>query len=173
MAPESRFPHPGRPAVGVRRGDRPPRVLHARLRNASGRYFACVSGADHGSNRRPMNTSGDAITVQEFHYRLPALAHSRHPGHHRGKVFGSGLEFSRYAPLLSAPDPRRLDVRATLADPFGTWQVRVFQQRASIPVILIADLSASMSFHAPHSKVALVAQFAECLAHSVYRTGDA
>ena len=107
---------------------------------------------------------------REFHYRFPGYAHAQRPGHHRGNVFGSGLEFRGYAPLLRAPDPRRIDIRATIADPLETWQVRLYQQRASIAVYLVADLSASMRLA---TKLDVLGQFATSLAYSVHRTADA
>jgi hypothetical protein len=109
----------------------------------------------------------------EFHYRIPWRARGQRPGHHRGRVFGAGQEFGGYAPLGRAPDPRRLDVRATLADPLGTWQVRLYQQRASIPVWLIADLSGSMRAPAGSEKLLRLTELAASLAYSVHRTGDA
>jgi len=109
----------------------------------------------------------------EFHYRIAWRPRGRRPGHHRGSDFGAGQEFGGYAPLGRAPDPRRLDPRATLADPLGTWQVRLYQQRASIPVWLIADLSGSMSAPAGGGKMQHLAELATSLAYSAYRTGDA
>ncbi|MGH8295557.1 MAG: DUF58 domain-containing protein [Steroidobacteraceae bacterium] len=109
----------------------------------------------------------------EIHYRIPWRPRAQRPGHHRGSVFGAGQEFGGYAPLGRAPDPRRLDARATLADPLGTWQVRLYQQRTSIPVWLIADLSGSMGAPAGGGKMQRLAQLAESLAYSVHRTGDA
>ena len=109
----------------------------------------------------------------ELHYRIPWRPRGQRPGHHRGSVFGGGQEFGGYAPLGRAPDPRRLDARATLADPLGTWQVRLYQQRASIPVWLIADLSGSMSAPVGGGKMRRLTELADSLAYSVYRTGDA
>lgn len=109
----------------------------------------------------------------EFHYRIPWRPRGQRPGHHRGSVFGAGQEFGGYAPLGRAPDPRRLDPRATLADPLGTWQVRLYQQRAAIPVWLIGDLSGSMSAPAGGGKMQRLQELAASLAYSVHRTGDA
>lgn len=109
----------------------------------------------------------------EFHYRIPWRPRGQRPGHHRGSVFGAGQEFGGYAPLGRAPDPRRLDPRATLADPLGTWQVRLYQQRASIPVWLIADLSGSMSAPPGSGKMQRLTELAASLAYSVHHTGDA
>ena len=111
--------------------------------------------------------------VTEFHYRIPWRPRGQRPGHHRGSDFGAGQEFGGYAPLGRAPDPRRLDVRATLADPLGTWQVRLYQQRTAIPVWLIADLSGSMSAPPGGGKMQRLRELAASLAYSVHRTGDA
>lgn len=107
--------------------------------------------------------------VAEFHYQLPWRARGHLPGHHLGSQGGAGFEFRGHAPLLSAPDPRRLDIRASLRDPFGNWMVRVFNQRSAVPVIALADLSASMGFH---HKMATLADFTAALGFSSWRTGD-
>jgi len=95
-----------------------------------------------------------------------------HPGHHAGMQPGGGFEFAGHIPLINHPDPRHLDVRATLADPFGELKVRSFRQRAAIPVYLLADLSASMGFHGQTRKTAALATFTAAAAYSAYRTGD-
>lgn len=114
-----------------------------------------------------------ARAVREFHYRShqPALGHF--PGHHRSTRGDSGMEFRGHASLLDAPDPRRLDLHASLRNPFGGWSVRVYAQRRAVPVILLLDLSASMGFEGRRRKLDVVADFAESLAWSTWRTGDA
>ncbi len=110
--------------------------------------------------------------MQEIHYRvgLPALGHF--PGHHRSTRGDSGFEFRGHAALLDAPDPRRLDLYASLRDPFGNWVVRVHSERRAVPVVMVVDLSASMGFASTRFKLDVVADFAECLAWSAWRTGD-
>jgi hypothetical protein len=74
-------------------------------------------------------------------------------------------------------DARRLDVHASLRDPFGyaagLWQVRTYDQRSAIRVVLLADLSASMSADGTQRKMALLADLTAALAYSVSRAGDA
>jgi len=94
------------------------------------------------------------------------------PGHHRSRRGDSGFEFRGHASLLDAPDPRRLDLHASLRDPFGHWMVRVYSQRKSIPVVVIADLSASMGFEGVRRKLDVLADFVDSLAWSAWRTGD-
>ncbi|MBS1213311.1 MAG: uncharacterized protein H6R26_1928 [Proteobacteria bacterium] len=108
----------------------------------------------------------------EFHYRVPWRAKGAHPGHHAGATTGDGFEFHGHAPLTARPDPRHLDVRATLSEPFGQLMVKSFRQSSAIPVYLLADLSASMNFAGTRRKIDLLAEFAAAIAFSAYRTGD-
>jgi uncharacterized protein (DUF58 family) len=110
--------------------------------------------------------------VHEIHYsaRWPAMGHF--PGAHRSPRGDSGFEFRGHAPLHDAPDPRRLDLHASLRDPYGHWLVRVYSQRKAMPVVMVADLSASMAFEGEQRKLDVVADFTESLAWSAWRTGD-
>ena len=110
--------------------------------------------------------------LKEFHYKIDWRTKSHLPGHHRSGQSGGGLEFRGNLPLLAAPDPRRLDIRASLSDPFEQWYVRSFRQRSQVPVYLIADLSASMAFQGVNHKLDILANFTESLAYSVHRSGD-
>lgn len=111
-------------------------------------------------------------TVQELHYRVGAPTLGHFPGHHRSARGDSGFEFRGHAALLDAPDPRRLDLHASLRDPFGNWIVRVYSQRKAISVVVVADLSASMAFVGAHRKVDVLADFVDSLSWSAWRTGD-
>lgn len=108
----------------------------------------------------------------EFHYRTGWRTAGTRPGSHPGRLAGSGQLFRQLAPLLAQPDPRRLDLRASLTDPFETWWVRLYQQRSAIAVQVLADLSGSMGYRGTHPKLAVLADFIEALAVSVYRAGD-
>ena len=117
-------------------------------------------------------TPDAATTIREVHYRVGAPVLGHFPGHHRSTRGASGFEFRGHASLLDAPDPRRLDLHASLRDPFGDWRVRIYSQRKSMPVTVVADLSASMSFTGRESKLAVLADFVESLAWSAWRSGD-
>jgi hypothetical protein len=108
---------------------------------------------------------------QEFQYRLEGRAGGLRPGTHRGATGGTGLEFLVHARLFERPDPRRLDLRASIADLGGDWLVRVDRQRADVAVRLVADVSTSMRFGTP-SKLERVAAFAQALGRSAFRVGD-
>ncbi len=110
---------------------------------------------------------------EAFHYEVGWLAPGRYPGHHRSLSTGPGFEVRGHASLLSAPDARRVDLRASLRDPFGQWIVRTYRQRSAIEMYVLADLSASMGFVGAHRKLDILAAFTASAAYSAYRTGDA
>ena len=112
-------------------------------------------------------------TSREFHYRLPRRSGGWRPGSHPGSSLGAGQEFVSHVSLYDRPDPRRLDLRASLREVRGDWLVRVNRQRVSVPVHLIADVSTSMSFGFPKSKLHVVADFVAALGQSAFRVGDA
>ena len=137
--------------------------------------------------------------VAELYYRVSGAASGLFPGHHRSRSGDAGFEFRGHAALHDAPDVRRLDLHASLRDPFGAWQVRLHSQRKAIPVVLVADLSASMGFGCPQAddirrpppegvketwggpafpwegaqcKLDVLADLVHSLAWSAWRTGD-
>ncbi|RFU49359.1 DUF58 domain-containing protein [Paraburkholderia sp. DHOC27] len=108
----------------------------------------------------------------EFHYRLPMRAGGFRPGSHPGSSFGVGQEFAMHGRLFDYPDPRRLDLRASVRAARSEWLVRVHLQRAAVPVQVIADVSASMHFGTRQTKLQVAADFVEALGHSAFRVGD-
>ena len=108
----------------------------------------------------------------EIDYRLRGRAHGVRAGAHPGRASGDGQQFFDLAPFLSKPDARHLDLRHSLNDPLGALWVRRQQQLLTIPVWLIADLSASMDYAGVHSKMDTLADFIVALAQSVCRVGD-
>jgi hypothetical protein len=114
-----------------------------------------------------MSTSG------EFHYRIPRRLGAWRPGSHPATSLGAGQEFVSHTSLYHRPDPRRLDLRASLRDIRGDWLIRVNRQRAAVPVQVIVDVSASMGFGSVRSKLHVVADFIEVLGRSAFRVGDA
>ena len=110
--------------------------------------------------------------IEEFHYTIPWRASSPHPGAHASSQLGGGDEFAGLVPFASSPNPRNLDIRASLSDPFGQLAVRTFRQRSNIPVAVLADVSASMGFVGTGAKLERVSRFAASAAWSAYRHGD-
>jgi uncharacterized protein (DUF58 family) len=80
---------------------------------------------------------------------------------------GSGHLFKRHQLLLASPDPRRIDLRASLLDPFQQYRVRVFQQHSKLTVYVVADMSASM-----HGQLPAVSEFVLSAAQSAVQMGD-
>ena len=109
----------------------------------------------------------------EFHYRLPQRIGGWRPGSHRGSSLGAGLEFVSHMRLYDRPDPRRLDLRASLRNIQQDWLVPVNRQQASIPVHAVVDVSASMNFGSARTKLDVAAEFIEALGQSAFRVGDA
>lgn len=108
----------------------------------------------------------------ELVYRLPGNTRGNRPGAHRSASRGAGMHFISHAKLLDYPDPRRLDLRASIGNIRREWLVRVNQQRAAISVAVIVDVSASMHFGATHSKLHVTADFLAALGASAVRIGD-
>jgi uncharacterized protein (DUF58 family) len=109
-----------------------------------------------------------------FHYRPRFPSRSLMPGAHRSSVEGSGLMARSLVPLASARDPRRIDLQASLRDPFGNWWVREFRQRSTVRVIVALDMSASLaaaSAQGPAPADAALA-FAHAAARSATSGGD-
>jgi hypothetical protein len=110
---------------------------------------------------------------QEFHYRIPRRGGGWRQGSHPGSSLGMGQEFVSHRRLYDWPDPRRLDVRASLRVVRSDWLVRVNRQRISVPVNLIVDVSASMSFGSRGRKLNVAAEFVKAVGQSAFRVGDA
>lgn len=110
-------------------------------------------------------------TPREFAYRARLPSRSFTPGAHASRVRGSGLDVAAVVPLLQARDARRLDLRASLRDPFGQWWAREHHQRSSVSVVLLVDTTASVAAGGV-GRPALVHHFAQALRHSAARTGD-
>lgn len=81
------------------------------------------------------------------------------------------MSFAAHARLFDQPDPRRLDLRASLTDIRSDWLVRTHLQRSAIPIKAIVDVSASMHFGVP-GKLNVVADFLAALGHSANAYGD-
>ncbi len=94
-------------------------------------------------------------------------------GAHRGRSGGGQGVFLDQVSYLRQPDPRRIDLRLTWRDPFGTIYVRRFEQRLAIALYAIVDLSRSMSFEGTTRKMMLVADLCAALARSAHELGDA
>lgn len=108
--------------------------------------------------------------LQPIPYRLRWRPESIFPGAHPGRGEGAEGEFRRHVSLLRHPDPRRIDLRASLRDPTGELHVRQFAPRRAVPVAALVDLSGSMRFGG--ATAYRVADLCALLALSAVRGGD-
>lgn len=110
--------------------------------------------------------------AKEFSYQIGWRSRGRHPGRHASAQRGLGMEFCGHAPLIAYPDPRRIDLRQTIRDPFDQVWVRIFNQKSSIPVYVVCDLSGSMAFAGQMRKLEIAADIAASAAWSAFRVND-
>ncbi len=108
----------------------------------------------------------------EILYRPRGRYRSNHVGSHSSTEVGGFGVFRDQLPFLRFPDARRIDLRASLRDPFGQIYVRRFEQRQPVDVVAIVDLSASMRFAGACDKFSLSCAIVESLAISATRIGD-
>ncbi|KMO43192.1 Mxas protein [Methylobacterium tarhaniae] len=106
-------------------------------------------------------------------YRLRGPAAGPGPGAHRSRDTGGLGVFRDQVPFWRHPDARRIDLRATLRDPFEGTVVRRFEQRRALEVWALVDLSASMRFRGAGAAWDLVTELCIALARSATRIGDA
>ncbi|WP_052700472.1 hypothetical protein [Methylocucumis oryzae] len=100
-------------------------------------------------------------------YRFAGHSRAIYPGAHKSRAQGDGLLFKHHQPLMAYPDPRRIDLRASVLDMFEQYQVRISEQNRLIDVVLIVDLSASMQ-----PQQAFITAFCHTLAESALAYGD-
>ena len=110
--------------------------------------------------------------IKPFSYQIPWKASSVHAGDHQGMQRGLGVEYKGNTSLLDYPDPRRMDLRQTLRDPYEQVQVRLFHQDSITPVYAVCDLSSSMQYKGARRKMELVQEVAASVAYSVSEEND-
>ncbi len=95
------------------------------------------------------------------------------PGAHPGIDNGQSGRFRQIVPFDRSPDPRRIDLRSTVRNPFGLLHVRQFEQRASVQVEMLIDMSASMAFGMRASHYSTAIELATALSRTAHAIGDA
>lgn len=110
--------------------------------------------------------------IKEFSYQIGWRSRGRQPGRHASAQRGLGMDFRGHAPLIAYPDPRRIDLRQTLRDPFEQVWVRIFNQKSSVPVTVVCDLSGSMGFSGQMRKLEIASQITASAAYSAFRVND-
>lgn len=108
-----------------------------------------------------------------IHYRIQWRPSGYQSGMVRGTSAGIGDRLRALVLLRDHPDPRRLDLRASLRDPFERLFVRDFYLNTAFKVIVLLDNSASMTFKGEVSRFQIAQEIAKQIAFSAYRSGDA
>lgn len=108
-----------------------------------------------------------------IHYHVRWRPSGYQPGASRGMVAGIGDQLRSVVLLRDNPDPRRLDLRASLRDPFEHIWVRDFNLNSALKVIVLVDTSASMGYVGRVNRMHVAQEIASQLALSAYRSGDA
>ncbi|MGJ8619172.1 MAG: DUF58 domain-containing protein [Methylophilaceae bacterium] len=108
-----------------------------------------------------------------IHYRIGWKPSGQQPGAKRGLSAGIGDQLRSMVLLRDHPDPRRLDLRASIRDPFERLWVRDFTLNTAFKVIVLLDASASMRYNGVVNRIKVVEDIVVQLAISAYRSGDA
>ncbi|MDO8522884.1 MAG: hypothetical protein Q7S12_01180 [bacterium] len=114
-----------------------------------------------------------ASIIRDLDYNIDWKVKAMRQGMHKSVDKGSGLIFRDITRITDAPGQRRLDVRSSIRSSDGIPRVRIFEQKSALKVMLVADLSASLSYSGFVSKREEMAKFAVVLGYSAYRIGDA
>lgn len=108
-----------------------------------------------------------------IHYHVRWRPSGHQPGASHGLVAGIGDQLRSVVLLRDNPDPRRLDLRASVRDPFENIWVRDFNLNSALKVIVLVDTSASMGYVGRVNRLHVAQEIAAQLALSAYRSGDA
>jgi uncharacterized protein (DUF58 family) len=114
----------------------------------------------------------DVDAFADLRYRLSRNVRSATVGGHRGLGLGADGRFHGLAPLVDFPDPRHIDIAASIRDPAGTVFVRRFRQPSRATVFALLDLSASMGLVGTVDRTAVAELLVAGLARMVRRSGD-
>ena len=113
------------------------------------------------------------MTQQLIDYRIQWKPPGHQPGAVRGVSAGIGDQLRALALLRDYPDPRRLDLRASLRDPFERLYVRDTYLNTACKVIVMVDASASMGYVGAVDRWQVAQDIAAQLALAAYKSGDA
>jgi len=123
------------------------------------------------ADTRARRMLSDLDGLQQLTWSLRWRVHGVRPGAHRGVGSGRLGELRTLVPLDRSPDVRRIDLRASLRDPFQRWYVREYTPRTAAKVCMLVDLSGSMSF--ADGRRELVNALCRAIAFAARRNGDA
>jgi uncharacterized protein (DUF58 family) len=119
-----------------------------------------------------------AFEPRQFFYNIHWRAHTYHAGATLTAHHGNGSDFAGFSSLLACPDPKRIDIRASVRSVPQQWLVRTYLERAAIHVYAVLDVSSSLFFQSAAAPFASnmrqqLTEFVASLAWSATRQGDA
>ncbi len=123
--------------------------------------------------RQPTALVHTDFEPRQFFYNVHWRAQFYHAGATLTNHHGNGSDFAGFASLLACPDPKRIDIRASVRTVPKQWLVRTYLERAAVRVYAIVDLSSSMWFEGEAHMRQQVTEFVCSLAWSANRQGDA
>jgi hypothetical protein len=80
-----------------------------------------------------------------FDYQTPFLLNAIIDSEHKSRRLGTGSDFYKKSHFLADPNPARIDLTATLTDPFESIYVKNFRQRSKLNVLTLLDGSDSIA----------------------------
>ena len=110
--------------------------------------------------------------IPPFHYRVSWRPRSPRPGEHPASVSGEGGWFRGERLLTDASQARLLSVRASIRDPLRRLWVRENQQRATLDIHVVVDISRSMRVAGQGRCCQAAGDLLASAALSAYRSGD-
>ncbi len=114
----------------------------------------------------------DSPTPKLIHYRTRGSNNSVFPGAHLSRMQGQGFVFREHDTFIRTLDQKRIDIHATLRNPMGEIMVKTFNQKSTISINVIADLSASISAKTDLDKLQIIQNLSHSLAFSARAYGD-
>lgn len=123
-------------------------------------------------DKRQKPILGDLL--QELDYLVDFKSRNLHPGRWPATgIAGDGYSFEKFESLSGHPDFRRIDFLATARNPLISEPlIRRFKRTGLIDVIMLADLSPSISCGFSEPKLFQVAKLAVLFGYTAFRFGD-
>ncbi len=110
--------------------------------------------------------------LKEVEYRLDFSPSGDETGRWLSKEKGAGLDFEELVSFLACPQSQQIDLLATMRTLSPIPLVRIYRETGRINVIMLADMSRSMSFGSQEPKTWLMAKLTTMLGYTAYRFGD-
>lgn len=110
--------------------------------------------------------------LKEVEYRLEFSPSGDETGRWLSKEKGAGLDFDELVSFLAYPVSQQIDLLATLRTLSPMPLVKIYRETGRVNVIMLADMSRSMSFGSREPKTWLMAKLATLFGYTAYRFGD-